>query len=270
MLCVYLLLFPMVKWNKLLDSKNINSSHKNVNNSLIKIGCAATIAALLNFASPVDTKAQCFWDGTKEKIEQVVGFDMLDSIQQKTWVKIPNWYEEKVREFIEYSKIFENRDAREFTESFIVKEMRNDWWISKENQLLFIYYFIFEHVVNEDIYDWEDGDEKRLEEFEKAVETIDACWEKYVNEFTKYMKSKSAENIDKIVESINNTLNSMVDFYDSYKISPNSERLEIVKTNIKDLTFLCKKYNIDYKAFFLEKLWDAKEVNKLLKLFEIE
>lgn len=197
MLYIYLLVFTMSKSDNLSNHKKLDHKYKITNSTfskiMKKIWSTAALVALLNFASPTDIKAQNSTDVSKEKTEVVVWLDMLNSIQHKTWVNLPNEYKQKAKDFLDYSKIFKDKDAREFTENFITKQMKKDRWINKENQQLFVLYSIFEYTVNEDIYDGEDWDETRLKEFENAVELIDNCGKLYVEELTQYMKNLSAE-----------------------------------------------------------------------------
>lgn len=66
-------------------------------------------------------------------------------------------------------------DTKMFTIEFVLKEMESDRGISKENQLLFIWHSIYQQITKKDLYDREDGDEKRLQEFEDAIDSIDMC-----------------------------------------------------------------------------------------------
>ena len=246
-----------------------------------KIWSAAALMALLNFASPADIKAQSSTDISKEKTEVVVWLDMLNSIQQKTWVNLPNEYKQKTKDFLDYSKIFKDKDAREFTENFITKQMKEDRWISKENQQLFVLYSIFEYTVNEDIYDGEDWDETRLQEFENAVELIDNCGKLYVEELTQHMKilsaksrEQSAKNREIIEKNIKKRfMEDVPGFYQKYITNPQvitQNDIDFMRKSTKSFVDDCKKYWHDYKALMLEAVWDKRKVEEMLKFYGVE
>ena len=66
-----------------------------------------------------------------------------------------------------------------FTTNTVLQEMKKDWDISKDNQLLFIWSSICEVLIGELTYDGNDGDSKRLKEFEVAFDYYDSFEEKY-------------------------------------------------------------------------------------------
>lgn len=66
-----------------------------------------------------------------------------------------------------------------FTTNTVLQEMKKDWGISKDNQLLFIWSGIYEELIGEHAYIGNDGDSNRLKEFEVAFDYYDSYNEKY-------------------------------------------------------------------------------------------
>ena len=86
------------------------------------------------------------------------------------------------------------RSATAYTEEFIINEMKEDRWINKQNQLLFIRSTIYEWISKNNLYDrLDDEDESRWNEYEKALKLINNSYEKYKTWFKTYMESVSAE-----------------------------------------------------------------------------
>ena len=294
----------MTKWNKLGEWNNINGMFKKAKRHLKKLPYVATIATVLNTSIPQTAVAKNDLNYEKERIEEIINnlntekewvgdtininmvstpqqqVNMVHNIQQRVWINLPNEYEQKVKEFSDYTKIFRNKDVMKFTEDFIVEEMKNDWWISKENQLLFEYYAIFIDTLNEDIYDWLDGNEKRLEEFEKAIDYIDNCTLKYKILLSIYVDSLSAkadreynDSKNRVVELIHTRLKQIIDFYDLYMECPecvNQWQLQQTQEHSKRIIKDCKDYDIDYKAFLLEQVWTDEKVDEIIKFYKIK
>ena len=118
--------------------------------------------------------------------------DILANIEKVTWVQLPKWYVDKIRSFMVNNKTLGKDIAAKFTEDFIIKEMKSNWWISKENQLLFVYCAIW-YNYNEDFYKWDDWDDNRMSEFENTIDIIEDCQSRYREEFMSYMQQRSAE-----------------------------------------------------------------------------
>ena len=118
--------------------------------------------------------------------------DIVTNVEKRTFVKLPIWYTEKIRNFTINNKVLKDKDATQFTEDFILKEIQSNRWISKENQLLFIYCAIW-YNFSQDFYTWDDWDDNRMIEFEKVIDTIENCQTRYKEDFISYMQQRSAE-----------------------------------------------------------------------------
>ena len=64
-------------------------------------------------------------------------------------------------------------NSESFTTNTVLQEMKKDWGISKDNQLLFIWSSICEVLIGESTYNGNDGDSKRLKEIEVAFDYYD-------------------------------------------------------------------------------------------------
>ena len=285
----------MVKRNNYNNERESDNSSKKKSNRIRKLWYGLAIFLWL-LGNPEKVNSQSFKDGAKEQTEQVTKYDMISNIQQKTWVNLPSEYEERVRNFINYCDIFKDRDVREFTENFIIDEMEKDRWyeIDKSKKMFFIYSWMSIPIAHEDIYDWEDGNEEMLEIFEHVVDKIDDCWERYVKWLMEHMKTisleakqqseeykqqsgkykqQSEEYKQRILQSTSNTLKEIVAIYEAYKKNSNTakpEEIAEVKKITKETIETCKQYWIDYKSIILEKVWDKKIVNEILRFYEIE
>jgi DNA repair ATPase RecN len=142
--------------------------------------------------------------------------------------------------------------------------MKSNWWISKQNQLLFIWDAVYEQITKKNFYDWEDWDNNRLSEFENAMDSIEVCWKKYREQITSYMKQQSAEARQQSIEATNEWLKQITRYYELCKNNPtaiNSKELEETKKYAKLVIQNCKKYNIDYKS---------KLSSEILKFYGVE
>lgn len=89
---------------------------------------------------------------------------------------MPSVYKNKLNAFIQDREdAFFNLGVYKYTVDFANKEMEVDWEISKDNQWLFVWHAIYGDFVDEDLYDIDDGDSKRLEEFDKTYKRIEDC-----------------------------------------------------------------------------------------------
>ena len=70
-------------------------------------------------------------------------------------------------------------NSESFTTNTVLQEMKKDWGISKDNQLLFVWNGICQVLIGEWTYDGNDGDSKRLKEFEVAFDYYDSFEEKF-------------------------------------------------------------------------------------------
>ena len=175
---------------------NINSNNypekSNKYSRWNKLPYTLLLVSLLSLNNPAEAKTINTYNFNQQDVEVLVDSSIVSNIERKTWIILPKMYADKIKNFVQNSKVVEGLGAR-FTENFIVDQMKSDRWISKQNQLLFIWDAVYEQITKKNFYDWEDWDEKRLEEFENAMDSIEICGEKYKEWFTSYMKQKSAE-----------------------------------------------------------------------------
>ena len=226
-------------------------------------------------------------------VEVLADSDIVSNIERKTWVTLPKLYADKIKNFVKNSKVVEGNWAK-FTEDFIVNQMKSNWWISKQNQLLFIWDAIYEQITKNNFYDWEDWDSNRLSEFENAMDLIENCWKKYKEWFTSYMKQRSAEadkrsaeadkrsaEADKRSAEADNEnlrldslwIKHMIEFYNIYTRSPNTakqDEINFMKKSTQEVIADCKKHGIDHRAILMKEVWDKKKVDEILKFYGVE
>lgn len=220
------------------------------------------LAATLFFANPSGVEAQNIWNQNRDKTE-ISTSTILDRLNQSLWVSLPDEYNQKVLDFVLNDTIMRTISATDYTENFIKNEMKKNRWISKENQILFIWSKIYAWISRKTLYDWLDDDnETRSGEYSKALKTIRNSYEEYKKWFKIYMETKSseyrqqsaeydrqsAETREKIVKWLNESLGLLKESYYSYKESSDDEYLKGLRENAKKLIPLCIKYGVDYKA----------------------
>lgn len=210
-----------------------------------------------------------------------VSSDIVTNVEKRTWVKIPNEYNNKLKTFVETNEVMKSKNWVKFTEDFIVNQMESDWWIDRQNQLLFIWSAIYEQITWEYFYDWSDGNDNRLEEFSNVMDKVEKCWKEYVIWINTYMERISAEADRRSAEAIKTIMQqdsirlkkSMIEFYEIYIRSPSTvkkEDIDFAKESTKTIIGDCKKYWIDYRAILLKEVWNAKKVDEILKFYGIE
>ncbi len=234
--------------------------------------------------------------------------DIVDRLDKALGVTLPSEYKSKVKAFVQGSKVLEGLGVIP-TEKFIKEQMKEDWGINKQNQLLFIWDAIYEQITKKNFYDGEDGNKQRLDDFENALDKIEACGKKYKQDYKAYMEQQSAEarqqsaeadrqiaeadrqiaearqqsaEADRqIAEAIKEIMKQdsvwvkerMVEFYNLYLQNPNiikKEDLIFMKESTKGFIEDCKKQNIDYKAILRKELGDEQKVKDLLKFYGAE
>ena len=128
--------------------------------------------------------------------------DLVDRLNTSLGVSLPTQYQTTVKNFIKNSKILSDKDAQTFTEKFIKDQMKSNWGINKQNQLLFVWDAVYGQIItNKQLYTGEDGNQTRLAEFEKVMEKAEACGKKYHEGFKAYMRQLSAEADRRIAEA---------------------------------------------------------------------
>lgn len=221
--------------------------------------------------------------------------DIVDRLDKALGVTLPSEYQSKLKTFVQSSLVFKDKDASELTEQFIKDEMKKDWGISKQSQLLFIWTALNEKINGEFLYEGSDGNENRLEEFASIMNTYDDCGKRYETAFRAHTKQRSeeakqrsaeyeqrsaearqqsAEDVKVIVKQDSIWVKErMVEFYDIYTQNPNiikQDDLSFMKESTIGFIADCKKRNIDYRAILLKELGDKKKVDDLLKFFGVE
>ena len=196
--------------------------------------------------------------------------NIIDRLDKSLGVKLPAEYEAKVRDLLKNNNVFKVKGADDCTAQFIENQMKVDWKIDKQNQLVFLWHCIYKQITEEDLYNPEDGDSNRLQDFNDRVVgiRIRAEGQRFKKEIIAYMdkvseevkrqseevkqrsaeaKQQAAEYRAKTIKSLNESLNLYKDFYLSYKQLPNEEQLSKLKENAQELLPLWKKYDVDYK-----------------------
>lgn len=118
--------------------------------------------------------------------------NIVDRLNKTLGVRLPAEYEVKVKTFVDTNYLMKDKGAAAFTEQFIIKEMKEDWGIDRQNQLLFIWSGIGQNL-KQDFYTGGDGDEKRLDEIGQKMDLFEQCKKRYRNEFIAYTKQRSEE-----------------------------------------------------------------------------
>ena len=205
--------------------------------------------------------------------------DIVDRLDKALGVTLPSEYKSKLKTFVQSSRIFKDKDASELTEQFIKDEMKKDWGISKQSQLLFIWTAINEKINGEYLYDGSDGNEKRLEEVDKVMETFEDCGKRYETAFRARMKEISAEAEQRSAEAekritdaqqrsaeaVQSTnamthygLYQMISVYKHRHVATESE-IKQMKEFGKHYIQNCEKFNIDYRTLLpleVQKFYD--------------
>ena len=206
--------------------------------------------------------------------------NLVDRVSRAVGVRLPDGYEAKVKEFVTKSELFQRKNAEAFTEQWIAGQMKTSWGIDKGNQLLFVWDAVYEQITKKNFYDGEDGNKKRLDEFEKVMDNVEACGKKFKEEYTAHMKQRSAEAERRsaeaereIIKITYDRLKQLKEFHRLYKKNPSTvmpNEISQMKNSAIEIIQDCKKYNIDYKAELRKELGDDKKVAELLKFYGVE
>ena len=217
--------------------ENIGNTKNKSNKGLLY---SAIVAAILSLTNPKDLNGQNFRDSSTDTTEQVANYDLLDRVQKRVNIELPAWYEEKLRNFIEQFDLLKDRKLAKYTEDFIVKKMSENIWITKENQILFLWNDCIGVLLGEDLYPWylEDDNNERAREFKKAMPYLRNSLYEY-----------SERTTQRIVTLIYITLNELIRFYNYFRENPQSvdqADIDEAKQKFKKIIPLCNAYNIDY------------------------
>ena len=203
--------------------------------------------------------------------------DIVDRLNTSLGVSLPSQYQTTVKNFVGNNRVLANKNANTFTEQFIKDQMKTNWGINKQNQLLFIWDAIYGQILNKQLYTGEDGNQARLNEFEKVIEKAEACGKKYKEGFHAYMEQRSAEADRRSAEAVQRSVIStygglyqLISYYSLWKVAPESARKESELNETKEYCKYeiknCQKYNIDYQSllpFEVQKFYDIEPAAKL-------
>ena len=220
--------------------------------------------------------------------------NLLDKMNQRFSLDIPASYSNKLRGFVSNSATLNLDVAAYYTESFIIKQMATDQGISKSNQYLFIWDRIYAVLSNSELYDGNDGDEKRYKEYEIAFDFVLSCEKEYkenLKEVLEKEQQKSKDDAQKAKDDLQKSkddlqkskddaikadkkgLEELVNYYMIYKKDPSSaldSELQAVREIANDLINTCRKHDLDYSKYLLQYMKDEKEVEALIKFYGIE
>ena len=203
--------------------------------------------------------------------------DIVDRLNTSLGVSLPSQYQTTVKNFVKNSKILSDKDAQAFTEQFIKDQMKTSWGINKQNQLIFVWDAVYGQILtNKQLYTGEDGNQARLNEFEKVIEKAEACGKKYNEGFKAYMKQRSAEAQKRSAEARQEStfltyygLYQLISYYSLWEVAPESARKESELNETKEYCKYeinnCQKYNIDYQSLLpleVQKFYDLNPVKQ--------
>ena len=194
--------------------------------------------------------------------------DIVDRLDKALGVTLPSEYQSKLKTFVQSSLVFKDKDASELTEQFIKDEMKKDWGISKQSQLLFIWTALNEKINGEFLYEGSDGNENRLEEFASIMNTYDDCGKRYETAFRAHTeqrteeadrrseeaKQRSAEYERRSAEAVQSMkmMNHYGLFLMVWSYQHRGAALESEMKRIKEFAegYIqdCEEYNIDYRS----------------------
>lgn len=206
--------------------------------------------------------------------------NLLDKMNQRFSLDIPASYSNKLRGFVSNSATLNLDVAAYYTESFIIKQMATDQGISKSNQYLFIWDRIYAVLSNSELYDGNDGDEKRYKEYETAFDFVLSCEKEYKENLKEVLEKEQQKSKDDLQKSKDDAikadkkgLEELVNYYMIYKKDPSSaldSELQAVREIANDLINTCRKHDLDYSKYLLQYMKDEKEVEALIKFYGIE
>ena len=229
--------------------ENIEDS---LNNSWIKpnrkLWYTAAIAMLLTISNWKDVKASNIMHDTKAGTEQEISKNLFNNIMRRTWVKLPNWYEGKVKDLIEQSDLLKDMEISKITEDFITEQIKKNPGINEENRSIFIVNLCLEYLSGVDVYTWDDWNDMRTQEFIKVAPILRNILEQYIYKVT-----------PNVVAWIYRELDNLVIFYNSFEESSENISQDDIEKNshsLKKLIHICNLFDVD----FTKKLYIAQEL----------
>lgn len=278
-----------------VNTLNTVDTKQKKSNSFSKLPYVLALCTMLNIANPTEMKADNITNDNLPGIEVVSDSDIIANIERRTWTRLPDFYNKKLKTFITTNRIMQDEGSAKFTADFIVKQMQSDRWISKQSQLLFIRTHIYNEITDTYLYDWSDGDENRLDEYSNVMDRAEKCWKDFRNWYIAYTKQisaeydkrsadaqqRSADAQQRSADAIKNIMHTdslrikqhMQEFYDIYTRNPSivkQDEIDFMKKSAKEIIASCKKHWINYRAILIKEVWDKKKVDKILKFYDIE
>ena len=180
--------------------------------------------------------------------------DLVDRVSKAVGVRIPSKYEANIRNLSSMQRVIKDQKSCDFIEQFIKDQMKTNWGIKKQDQLLFVWTAICREFKGEYIYDGSDGDDARLEDYLNIEDKFDACSKKFNKEFSAHLQQRSAEADRRSAESQQTIviltyyeLYQDIHFYTLRNAAYESE-IEIFKKSFKDNIDKCKELKINYQS----------------------
>jgi len=127
---------------------------------------------------------------------------MVAYTEKKTCAKIPSAYKNKIDSVLkENLPVIElnGTNSWSFTTDFVIKEMKSDWGISKDNQLMFIWDNICKQLTGR--YACDNKDSNTLNDFRIAVKNVRSCGQRYKDGIMPFIEKQIAENKQQIAEN---------------------------------------------------------------------
>ena len=118
--------------------------------------------------------------------------NIIDRLDKSLGVKLPAEYDAKVREFTKTNKIMKDEGSNHFIEQFIGEQMETDWGIDRPNQLLFVWHSIYKQITKNDLYDTNDKNQQRLNDFNGKKDRINNCGSEFKNVFKEYINIRKS------------------------------------------------------------------------------
>ena len=211
--------------------------------------------------------------------------DIVDRLNASLDVQLPSQYQTTVKNFVKYSEILSDKGLQAFTEQFIKDQMKTSWGINKQNQLLFVWDTVYEQIMGKELYTGEDGNQSRLNEFEKVIEKAEACRKKYNEDFKAYVRQRtsearqqsaearqqsaearqqSAEARQSTVVSTYGILYVNIEFY-TLRNAAYEHEIQRAKKYFKDNIKHLKEFKIDYQSFLpteVQRFYDLNPVQQ--------
>ena len=229
-----------------------------------KLPYSLLIATSLLISNPTQAQSSNKINNNQNAIEMMDNSDILSNITKRTWTEIPGIYKKKLEDFFSSNKNMKDPELWKFTEDFIVEQMNKNPWMDNTNRLIFLLDLIYEKNTWKNIYEWEDWDEKRLNDFEEYLDTIEETGNTYVKlikEYTQKLfekydeqsakaREQSAKAREQSAKSLTSSLENLARFYNRYKKDPSTIKDEEVrqrKEKGNEVILRCKEEEIDYK-----------------------